>query len=46
MKTVGVTDYTNLTPPMHFVRKKYLSSTPVKNKKIFIKCAQVHIFNV
>ena len=26
--------------PMHFGRKKYLSSTPVKNKKIFIKCAQ------
>ena len=39
MKTVGVTDYTNLTPPMHFGRKKCLSSTPVKNKKIFIKCA-------
>ena len=40
MKTVGVTDYTNLTPPMHFGRKKCLSSTPVKNEKIFIKCAQ------
>ena len=40
MKTVRVTDYTNLTPPMHFGRKKCLSSTPVKNKKIFIKCAQ------
>ena len=24
MKTVGVTDYTNLTPPMHFGRKKCL----------------------
>ena len=32
-KTVGITDYTNLTPPMHFGRKKCLSSTPVKNKK-------------
>ena len=30
MKTVGVTDYTNLTPIMHFGRKKCLSSTPVK----------------
>ena len=33
MKTVGVTDYTNLTPPMHFGRKKCLSSTPVKMRK-------------
>ena len=41
MKTVGVTDYTNLTPPMHFGRKKCLSSTPVKNEKIFI--SNVHI---
>ena len=40
MKTISVTDYTNLTPPMHFGRKKCLSSTPVKNEKIFIKCAQ------
>ena len=40
MKTVRVTDYTNLTPPMHFEGKKCLSSTPVKNEKIFIKCAQ------
>ena len=40
MKTVGVTDYTNQTPPMHFSLKKCLCSTPVKNVKIFIKCAQ------
>ena len=40
MKTVGVTDYTNQTPPMHFGWKKNLSSTPVTNVKIFIKCAQ------
>ena len=33
MKTVRVTDYTNLTPPMHFGRKKCLSSTPVKMRK-------------
>ena len=40
MKTVGVTDYTNQTPPMYFGWKKCLSSTPVKIDKIFIKCAQ------
>ena len=40
MKTIGVTDYTNQTPPMHLGWKKFLSSTPVKNVKIFIKCAQ------
>ena len=33
MKTVGVTDFTNLTPPMHFGRKKCLSSTPVEMRK-------------
>ena len=33
MKTVGVTDYTNLTHSMHFGRKKCLSSTPVKMRK-------------
>ena len=38
MKVIGVTDYTNLTFPMHFWWKKCLSSTNVKNKKIFIKC--------
>ena len=27
MKTVQVTDYTNLTPPMHYGWKKCLSST-------------------
>ena len=30
MKTVGVTDYTNQTPPTPFGWKKCLSSTPVK----------------
>ena len=30
MKAVGVTDYTNQTPPTHFGWKKYLSQTPVK----------------
>ena len=34
MKTVGVTDYTNQTSSKHFGRKKCLSSTPIKNKKI------------
>ena len=34
MKTVGVTDYTNQTPPTHYGSKKCLSSTPVKNEKI------------
>ena len=36
MKTVGVTDYTNQTPPMHFGWKKCLSSTPVKNGKYLL----------
>ena len=36
MKTIWVTDCTNMTPPLHFRWKKCLSSTPVKNKKIFI----------
>ena len=40
MKTVGVTDYTNQTPLHISDGKKCLSSTPVKNVKIFIKCAQ------
>ena len=41
LKTVGVTDYTNQTTPTHFGwKKKCLSPTPVKNRKIFIKCAQ------
>ena len=51
MKTVGVADYTNQTPPMHFGWKTCLSPTPIKNGKLlFIKCAQnrseVHIFNM
>ena len=36
-KTVGVTDYTNQTPPMHFRWKKIQSPTTVKNEKMFIK---------
>ena len=40
MKTVGVTDYTNYTPQAISKWKKNLSSTPVKNEKIFIKCTQ------
>ena len=40
IKTVGVTDYTNQTPPTHFGWKKCLHSTPVKKMKILIKCAQ------
>ena len=39
-KTVGVTDYTNKKPPMHFGWKKILSPTTVKNEKILINCAQ------
>ena len=33
MKTVGVSDYINQTPPMHFRWKKCLCSTPVKMLK-------------
>ena len=40
MKTVWVTDYTNQTHPKHLGWKKCLSSTPIKNEKIFMKCAQ------
>ena len=40
MKTDGITDYTNQTHPKHFGWKKCLSSTPLKNNKIFVKCAQ------
>ena len=40
MNTFGVTDYTNWAAPKHLGRKKCLSSTPVKNGKIFIKCAK------
>ena len=39
-KTVGVTDCTNQTPPMHFRWKICLNSTPVKNKKRLIYFAQ------
>ena len=40
MKTVGVTNYTNQSPLEHFGWKKCLSSTPLKDKNVFIKCAQ------
>ena len=40
MKTAGVTDYTNQTPPKHFGWIKHLSSTDLKIVKILIKCAQ------
>ena len=40
IRTVGIKDYTNQTPTMHLGWKKCLSSTPVKNEKILIKCAQ------
>ena len=40
MNTVRVTDYTNKAPSKHLGRKKCLSSTPVKNGKIYIKCAK------
>ena len=31
MITVAVTDYTNQTPPKHFLMEKCLNSTPLKN---------------
>ena len=34
-------NYTNQTPTMYFRWKTCLSSTLVKNEKIFIKCAQM-----
>ena len=40
MKTAGVTDYTNQTPLRILDGKMSLSSTPVKDVKVFIKCAQ------
>ena len=46
MKTAGVTDYTNQTTPKHFGWIKYLSSTDLKNVKIYIKCAQIKGANV
>ena len=33
MKTVGVTDYTNQTPPKHFERKKMSRFKTPKNEK-------------
>ena len=44
IKTVGVTGYTNQTPPTHFGWKKCLSSTPIKKtENINQMCT---IFNV
>ena len=46
MKTVGVTDYTNQTSPMHFGWKKCLSSTSVKMLKYLLnvhKIGGVHL---
>ena len=40
MKTAVVTDYTNQTPSKHFWTEKCLCSIPIKNEKIFMKCAQ------
>ena len=40
IKTVVVTDYTNGTPSKHFLTEKWLSSTPLKIEKIFMKYAQ------
>ena len=40
MKIIGVTDYTYQTPKAFWVEIKCLSSTPLKTKKVFIKCAQ------
>ena len=48
MKTILVTDYTNLTPLTHFGCGKCLSSTPVKMRKYLsnVQNGNVHIFNV
>ena len=52
MKTILVTDYTNLTPSTHYGWKKCLSSTPVKMRKYLsnvhkiggahLKCMNIH----
>ena len=49
MKTVGVTDYTNQTPPKHFGWKKMSKfNTRKKGENIYqmSKKWEVHIFNV
>ena len=43
MKSVGVTDYTNQTPPQHFRWKKCLSSTPLKKEILFNKIQIAHL---
>ena len=46
MKTIRVTDYTNLTSPSHFEWTKCLSSTPLKMRKYLSnvhKIAGVHL---
>ena len=40
MKTAGDTDYTNQTPSKNFGLIKCLSPATLKNKQIFIECAQ------
>ena len=40
MKMVGFTDFTNQTPLLISDGKNVFSSTPVKNEKMFSKCAQ------
>ena len=40
MKTVGVTNYTNQTPPKHSGWKNVKAQHPLKIEKTFIKCAQ------
>ena len=40
MKTVGVTDNTNQTTSKHFWMEKWLSSTPLRIKKLFMNCAR------
>ena len=39
LPVLTVVDYTNQTPSKHFLMKKCLCSTPLKNEKIFMKCA-------
>ena len=45
IKTAGVTDYKNQTPPYAFRMEKNLSITPVKNVKILIKCVNLQCVN-
>ena len=47
-KTVGLTDYTNQTPPTYSNGKKCLSLTPVKLRKYSsnVHKKEMHIFNM